>query len=96
MYPGSPENPVDGFWGPLWWCCFGQPNRTPLRLVHYRYLGYAWADIMVQNAEITRNTVTGNFEYAMADNLNLCSRLSVVRNQSTGNSLHQLQDILVF
>ena len=39
---------------------------------------------MVQNAEITRDTVTGNFEYAIADNLNLFSRLSVVRNQSTG------------
>ena len=39
---------------------------------------------MVQNAEITRDTVTGNFEYAIADNLNLYSRLSVVRNQSTG------------
>ena len=39
---------------------------------------------MVQNAEITRDTVTANLEHAIADNLSLYSRLSVVRNQSTG------------
>ena len=86
--PGSPDNPVDGFWGPNFGgAAFGQPatvtpsydGATPIGIC-----GYAWADIMVQNAEITRDTVTGNFEYALADNLNLYSRLSVVRNQSTG------------
>lgn len=86
--PGSPENPVNGFWGPNFGgAAFGQgatvtpsyDGATPIGIC-----GYAWADIMVQNAEITRDTVTANLEHAIADNLSLYSRLSVVRNQSTG------------
>jgi len=86
--PGSPENPVNGFWGPNFGgAAFGQgPTVTPSYegATPIGICGYAWADIMVQNAEITRDTVTANLEHAIADNLSLYSRLSVVRNQSTG------------
>ena len=86
--PGSIENPVNGFWGPNFGGAFlGQdPTVTPTYdgAQPTALCGFAWADIMVQNAEITRDTVTANLEHAIADNLSLYSRLSVVRNQSTG------------
>ena len=85
--PGPPENPVEGFGGPNFGgAAFGQgPTEQPSwGGKPIGICGYAWADIMVHNAEITRDTVPGNFEYAIADNLNLYSRLRVVRNQSTG------------
>ena len=46
--------------------------------------GYAWADIMVQDAGLFRDTITTNVEHEINDSLTLYSRATFVRNESVG------------
>ena len=85
--PGSVDNPTDGWWGPNFGgAAFGQgPTSTPSNGGAPRGIcGYAWADIMVQDAATFRDSITTNFEYAINDQLSLYSRINYLRNESTG------------
>ncbi len=86
------EGNIDGsttpWWGPNFGgAAFGQgatttgsyPGAQPRGIC-----GYAWADIMVQEAGLFRDTFTSNVEHEINDNLTLYSRASFVRNESVG------------
>ena len=86
------EGNIDGsttpWWGPdFGGAAFGQPAKTTgsyAGAVPRGICGYAWADIMVQDAGLFRDTVTANIEHELADNITLYSRASFVRNESVG------------
>ena len=85
--PGSVDNPTDGWWGPNFGgAAFGQgATSTPSNGGAARGIcGFAWADIMVADAATFRDSITTNFEYELAENLNLFSRVNYLRNESTG------------
>ena len=85
--PGSVDNPTDGWWGPNFGgAAFGQgATSTPSNGGAARGIcGYAWADIMVQNAATFRDSITTNFEYEVNDQISLYSRINYLRNESTG------------
>ena len=85
--PGSVDNPTDGWWGPNFGgAAFGQgPTSTPSNGGAPRGIcGFAWADIMVQNAATFRDSITTNTEYQINDKLSLYSRVNMLRNESTG------------
>ena len=46
--------------------------------------GYAWADIMVQDAGLFRDTVTSNLQHQITDKVSIYNRTSFVRNESVG------------
>jgi len=86
--PGSMDNPVDGWWGPNFGgAAFGQGATTLPSYdgaVETGMCGYAWADIMVQDAATFRDSITTNIEYEINDQLSLYSRINYLRNESTG------------
>ena len=86
------EGNIDGsttpWWGPNFGgAAFGQgatttgsyPGAQPRGIC-----GYAWADIMVQDAGLFRDTITANVEHEINDNLTFYSRATFVRNESVG------------
>ena len=85
--PGSVDNPTDGWWGPNFGgAAFGQgATSTPSNGgAPVGICGFAWADIMVQNAATFRDSITTNTEYQINDKLSLYSRVNMLRNESTG------------
>ena len=85
--PGSVDNPTDGWWGPNFGgAAFGQgATSTPSNGGAAKGIcGFAWADIMVQDAATFRDSITTNFEYEINDQLTLYSRINYLRNESTG------------
>ncbi|MFL2707991.1 MAG: TonB-dependent receptor plug domain-containing protein [Gammaproteobacteria bacterium] len=85
--PGSQDNPTDGWWGPNFGgAAFGQgatstpSNGGPARGI----CGFAWADIMVQDAATFRDSITTNIDYEINDKISLYSRINYLRNESTG------------
>ena len=86
------EGNIDGsttpWWGPdFGGAAFGQPAKTTGSYpgaVPRGICGYAWADIMVQEAGMFRDTFTANIEHELAENLTLYARASFVRNESVG------------
>ena len=85
--PGSLDNPVDGWWGPNFGgAVFGQgATSTPSNGGDPRGMcGFAWADIMVQDAATFRDSITTNTEYEVNDKLSVYSRVNMIRNESTG------------
>ena len=85
--PGSVDNPTDGWWGPNFGgAAFGQgATSTPSNGGAPRGIcGFAWADIMVQNAATFRDSITTNTEYQINDKFSLYSRVNMLRNESTG------------
>tara|TARA_B100001123_G_scaffold408826_1_gene502347 strand:- start:436 stop:3255 length:2820 start_codon:yes stop_codon:yes gene_type:complete len=86
------EGNIDGsttpWWGPNFGgAAFGQgptttgsyPGAQPRGIC-----GYAWADIMVQDAGLFRDTFTTNVEHAINDRITFYSRATFVRNESVG------------
>ena len=86
------EGNIDGsttpWWGPNFGgAAFGQPatvtpshaGATPTGIC-----GYAWADIMVQDAGLFRDTVTTNINHQITDTVSVYNRASFVRNESVG------------
>ena len=86
------EGNIDGsttpWWGPNFGgAAFGQaatttgsyPGAQPRGIC-----GYAWADIMVQDAGLFRDTITANVEHEINDSLTFYSRATFVRNESVG------------
>jgi iron complex outermembrane receptor protein len=86
--PGSMSNPVDGWWGPNFGGeVFGQPGTVTPTYAGAQptgMCGYAWADIMVQDAATFRDSITTNIEYEINDQFSLYSRVNYLRNESTG------------
>ncbi len=90
----SPEcqGSIDGSTTP-WWgsgfggAAFGQPATTTpsyAGAVPTGICGYAWADIMVQDAGTTIDTITANIDRQITDRVNLYTRASYVRNEAVG------------
>ena len=85
--PGSMDNPVDGWWGPNFGgAVFGQgATSTPSNGgAPVGMCGFAWADIMVQDAATFKDSITTNTEYEINDKFSLYSRVNMIRNESTG------------
>ena len=85
--PGSVDNPTDGWWGPNFGgAAFGQgATSTPSNGgAPTGICGFAWADIMVQNAATFRDSITTNTEYQINDKLSMYTRVNYLRNESTG------------
>ena len=86
------EGNIDGsttpWWGPdFGGAAFGQPAKTTGSYpgaVPRGICGYAWADIMVQDAGTFRDSFTANIEHELTDKLTFYSRASSVRNESVG------------
>ena len=86
------EGNIDGsttpWWGPNFGgAAFGQPATTTGSYDGAQprgICGYAWADIMVQDAGLFRDTITVNAEHEINDSLTFYSRASFVRNESVG------------
>ena len=86
------EGNIDGsttpWWGPNFGgAAFGQPATTTGSYPGAQprgICGYAWADIMVQDAGLFRDTITANVEHEINDNLTFYSRATFVRNESVG------------
>ena len=83
---------IDGSTTP-WWggdfggAAFGQgATVTPsyAGAVPTGICGYAWADIMVQDAGLFRDTVTSNLQHQITDKVSIYNRTSFVRNESVG------------
>lgn len=86
------EGNIDGSTTP-WWggdfggAAFGQPATTTpsyAGATPQGICGYAWADIMVQDAGLYRDTMTANIEHQIADRVKFYSRANFVRNESVG------------
>ena len=86
------EGNIDGsttpWWGPNFGgAAFGQPATTTPSYDGAQptgICGYAWADIMVQDAGLFRDTITANVEHEINDSLTFYSRATFVRNESVG------------
>ena len=86
------EGNIDGSTSP-WWgpnfggAAFGQPATTTGSYAGAQprgICGYAWADIMVQEAGMFRDNITANIEHEINDKLTFYSRVNFVRNESVG------------
>ena len=86
------EGNIDGsttpWWGPdFGGAAFGQPATTTGSYPGAQprgICGYAWADIMVQDAGLFRDTITANVEHEINDRITFYSRATFVRNESVG------------
>ena len=86
------EGNIDGsttpWWGPNFGgAAFGQPATTTGSYAGAQprgICGYAWADIMVQDAGLFRDTITVNAEHEINDSLTFYSRATFTRNESVG------------
>ena len=86
------EGNIDGsttpWWGPdFGGAAFGQPAKTTGSYAGAQprgICGYAWADIMVQDAGTFRDSVTANIEHELTDKVTFYSRFSILRNESVG------------
>jgi len=90
----SPEcqGSIDGSTTP-WWggdfggAAFGQGATTTPSYAGASptgICGYAWADIMVQDAGTAIDTITANIDRQITDRINLYTRASYVRNEAVG------------
>ena len=86
------EGNIDGSTTP-WWggdfggAAFGQPATVTPSYAGAGptgICGYAWADIMVQDAGLFRDTVTSNLQHQITDKISIYNRNSFVRNESVG------------
>ena len=85
---GNIDGSTTPWWGPNFGgAAFGQGATTTGSYAGAQprgICGYAWADIMVQEAGMFRDTFTTNIEHAINDKLTFYSRATFVRNESVG------------
>ena len=85
---GNIDGSTSPWWGPNFGgAAFGQGATTTGSYAGAEprgICGYAWADIMVQEAGMFRDNITANIEHEINDRLTFYSRVNFVRNESVG------------